>query len=85
MASASLSLRRPVRLGACILLLAAVLCPGCNVLGLIASKSPPPMVPAAYSDLAGRSTAIWVWVEPGADIDYPALSLQIATSSPAYA
>ena len=62
-----------------LILAAALLCGGCNLLGVIAAKSPPPVVPAAYDGLAGQRVAVWVWVEPGAEIDYPALSLQLAT------
>lgn len=61
---------------------AATLClclAGCQVLGLVASKAPARTVPAAYDGLAGKRVAVWVWVDPGISLDYPRLSLDIAT------
>ena len=52
---------------------------GCVILGAAASKLPAPTVPAAYDGLAGHTAAIWVWVDPAAALDYPTLSLEIAT------
>ena len=53
---------------------------GCVILGAAASKLPAPIVPAAYDDLAGKSVAVWVWVDPAVDLDYPTLSLELATA-----
>ena len=53
---------------------------GCVALGAAASKLPPPTVPAAYDGLAGQTAAVWVWVDPAADLDYPTLSLEVATA-----
>ena len=52
---------------------------GCQLLGIAASKLPPPTIPAAYDNLAGQRTAVWVWVDPAVDLDYPRLSLDVAT------
>ncbi len=63
---------------AMLLLLLAGAC-GCQLLGIVAAKAPPRTVPAAYQDLAGRRTAVWVWVDRAVDLDYPRLSLDVAT------
>src|SRR5687768_5295364 len=52
---------------------------GCQLLGIAASKMPARTVPAAYDGLAGQRTGVWVWVDPAVDLDYPRLSLDIAT------
>ena len=53
---------------------------GCQVLGVAASKLPPPTVPAAYDALAGHPVAVWVWVDPAAALDYPYLSRELAAA-----
>jgi hypothetical protein len=52
---------------------------GCQLLGIAASKMPAATVPPAYEGLKGQSVAVWVWVDPGVDLDYPTLSLDVAT------
>ena len=70
------------RLGRCagsILILSLLMAGGCQVLGIIASKAPAPTVPPAYDGLAGQTAAVWVWVDPAIDLDYPRLSLDLAS------
>lgn len=53
---------------------------GCNVIGAVAGKAPKPDILAAYKGLAGKSVAIWVYVDPEVHMNYPALQLDIANS-----
>lgn len=64
---------------ACLVLISAGATSGCALLGLAASRAPPRTVPPAYDRLAGNSTAVWVWVDAAVDLDYPRLSLDVAT------
>jgi hypothetical protein len=57
----------------------SLLAGGCQLLGIVASKAPARTVPAAYEGLAGKTTAVWIWVDPAVDLDYPRLSLEVAT------
>jgi hypothetical protein len=57
----------------------ALLACGCQLLGIAASKAPARTVPPAYEGLAGKTTAVWIWVDPAVDLDYPRLSLEVAT------
>ena len=72
--------RLPRLLLALCLGLAPPMLAGCVILGAAASKLPAPTVPAAYDGLAGHTAAVWVWVDPAADLDYPTLSLELATT-----
>src|SRR5687768_16867542 len=69
----NLAMRTLLLLGLCLL------AGGCQLLGIVASKAPARTVPPAYEGLAGKTTAVWVWVDPGVDLDYPRLSLDVAT------
>ncbi len=53
---------------------------GCNIIGAVAGKAPKPDILAAYKGLAGKSLAIWVYVDPEVNMNYPALQLDIANS-----
>ena len=64
---------------ACLALLVLLVASGCQLLGVAAAKAPPPTVPAAYDELTGKTAAVWVWVDPAVELDYPDLSLQLAT------
>lgn len=75
---------RHVRCALRLLVCWAILAPagalaGCQVLGIIASKAPARTVPAAYDGLAGKTAAVWVWVDPAVDLDHPRLSLDVAS------
>lgn len=61
------------------LVLVSAAASGCTLLGIAASRAPPRTVPPAYDELAGNSTAVWVWVDSAVDLDYPRLSLDVAT------
>lgn len=66
-------------LGLIVLLLAVLMPGGCTILGVAASKAPPPTVPAAYDDLAGHTAAVWVWVDQRIDLDYQSLWLEVGS------
>jgi hypothetical protein len=53
---------------------------GCQILGIAASKLPPPTVPQAYDGLGGHTAATWIWSDEGIDLDYPQLSLDLSTA-----
>jgi hypothetical protein len=62
----------------CLLLgVIAVVCGGCAILGVAASKLPARMVDPAYQDLAGQPTAVVIWADDTVALDYPALARQV--------
>lgn len=72
---------RPMRNRFRILVLGLLMCgaAGCNVVGLAATKLPPPIVKPAYEELAGQSVAVVVWCESQVDLDHPTLARQVGS------
>jgi len=50
---------------------------GCQILGVIAAKAPPPPV-IAECRLAGQSVSIMVWADQGIELDWPTISRDVA-------
>jgi hypothetical protein len=57
-----------------------LLCTGCLVLGVAASKMPPPTVLPKYTNLAGQSVGIMVWADKAVLIDWPSIRLDLASA-----
>jgi hypothetical protein len=67
------------RTAAAAILSLALVCAGCNVLGVLAQPLGEPTEPAAYKGLAGQSCAVYVWVDRGVLIDWPDIRLNICS------
>jgi hypothetical protein len=52
---------------------------GCDSLGFVASKLPPPTRLPAYDGLTDQSIAVVVWAVPEVDVDHPRLARQVGT------
>lgn len=50
---------------------------GCQLIGAIAAKAPPPPVIAEYR-LAGQSVSVMVWADQGIEIDWPNIARDLA-------
>jgi hypothetical protein len=52
----------------------------CIILGVAASKMPPPTVLPKYTNLAGQSVGVMVWADKAVLIDWPSIRLDLASA-----
>jgi hypothetical protein len=62
-----------------ILVLSALLLPGCGALGVVANALPKPPIKPVYTGLADQRIAVMVWADRAVRIDWPGISLDVAT------
>lgn len=54
---------------------------GCAIFGVVAAKMAPlPTIQPRYANLGGQSAAIMIWTDPGIELDYPSLPLDLGSA-----
>ena len=74
-------LRRSAILYSLSSILVLVSCSGCLILGAAAYKlAPPETIKPQYTNLAGQTVGVMIWIDRGIRIDWPGLQLDLANS-----
>jgi hypothetical protein len=74
-------MRKPLRSALVLLfiLVSSVYVGGCAALGVAAHALPLPTIAPPYAGLQGQSVAVMIWAQPGTQIDWPKLRLDVGS------